>query len=621
MQNAALRLFNAIAVDQKCTRKISKDVLKRTIKHGYILDKHVQPNSKLLESIEKIVGISGEKANSAFHKSWLKIQESSMEALVIQQLIHYFTTYGFEELGIYNESTVYIPHEKLELPEINTNISLTVIRALTPEEILFKIIGLGSGIALAQETLDDIMVIIKGNKYDNTFVEQIANRELKALLYDYYGIVPSAPIEFLRYLISKLTDESLLIKNNYLIEKITDSDGRTLDILLEDAPDNLASIFFRFKPLFLAMKKISSNKTFFNRLRKKANKLHAPLPEDYLNNVTSKIKHNKLDPDLFAEKIQKASTLRKIRLANALNYRLNAEKSIIYRVRNGRGWATDFNWRSNLHKKTRQALDIILTSIAEDIEKNVAGEIFYIPPNVHYALPTTEKQFTGHVPTGSFVSVPEDLIVGIHWTNTKKRRVDLDLSLIGVTSKIGWDASYRSKEHDILFSGDVTDAPQPHGASELFYISKGLSEAKILMANYYNFSADNPVDCKIITAHENPQKFGQNYMIDINNMVLAASIKISRRQNILGLIINLNGENRVYFANVSIGNSITSSKNANSIHARNYLIGSTVNNISLKKILTMAGATVVHKMPDGEFINLAPEQLNKKTLINLINPL
>ena len=337
------------------------------------------------------------------------------------------------------------------------------------DEILKRIINLGSGIALAQETLDDIMTIIKFNKYDGAFVEEIGNRELKALLYDYYGLVPSDPIEFLRHLISKLTDESLLIKNDDLIEKIKNSNGKFLDILLKDAPDNLASIFFRFKPLFLAMKSISNNKTFFNQLRKKANRLHTPMPEDYLNSITSQIKHKKLDLDRFTQKIEKASIFRKIRLAYALNYRLSSESSIVYHVRNGSGWATDFNWPDGLEENTQQALDIVSASIADDIRKNVNGKTFYIPANIHYALPATEKQFTGHLPTGSWVSVPEDLIVGIHWTNTKKRRIDLDLSIIGVSGKIGWDASYRSKERDILFSGDVTDAPAPRGASELFY--------------------------------------------------------------------------------------------------------------------------------------------------------
>jgi hypothetical protein len=65
---------------------------------------------------------------------------------------------------------------------------------------------------------------------------------LKALLYDFYGLVPSEPVELLRYLISKLTSESLLIKNDDLINKIKQSDSKRLGVLLQDAPDDLASI-------------------------------------------------------------------------------------------------------------------------------------------------------------------------------------------------------------------------------------------------------------------------------------------------------------------------------------------------------------------------------------------
>lgn len=655
MIKATLRLFHAVQVDSKHNRNIPQAVVERTVKNGYILDPSILPENDVLDVIERVIGISGDKANAAFHKSWSVIQNASMESLVMQQITHYITTYRFEHLGLYREDTVYIPREVLNLPDISEDIPLVTVKAMDKDEILERIIRLGAGIALAQETLDDIMTIIKCNKYDDAFVEKIGNRELKALLYDFYGRVPSDPVEFLRHLISKLTDESLLIKNDALIEKIKNANGKFLDTLLKDAPDNLASIFFRFKPLFLAMKSISNNKTFFNRLRKKADKLHVPVPEDYLNSITSRIKHKNLHPDRFVQEIEKAGIFRKIRLAYALAYRLGSENSIVYRVRNGRGWATDFNWDNDLKQDTRQALNIVSASIAESIRENVDGKTIFIPENVHYALPATEKQFTGHLPTGSWVSVPDDLIVGIHWTNTERRRIDLDLSVIGVSGKIGWDARYRSNERNILFSGDVTDAPPPHGASELFYIKKGLSEPKILIANYFNFQADDPVDCKIITAHENPKKFGNNYMIDVNNIISAANIKISKKESILGLIINMaswrtveksqvdngnsagckaifrkfglfakpsnsNDENRVYFANVSIGNSITSSQNENSLHARNYLIGSAVNAISFRKILRMAGATVVDKIPDGDFLNLSPEMLNKETLLDLINP-
>lgn len=259
METATLRLFNAIQVDQKQHQNIPPAILERTVKNGYILDPAIRPTEALLNTIESVVGLSGEKANAAFHKSWTVVQDSSMEELVTQQIIHYITTYGFETLGIYREDAVYIPHEVLELPAIQENLALTVIKAMDAQELLGRIISLGSGIALSQETLYDIVAIVLDNNFDSGFVQNIGNRELKALLSDFYGLVPTEPVEFLRHLISKLTDESLLIKNDYLIDKIKSSNGKFLDILLKDAPDDLASIFFRFKPLFLAMKSISNN--------------------------------------------------------------------------------------------------------------------------------------------------------------------------------------------------------------------------------------------------------------------------------------------------------------------------------------------------------------------------
>jgi len=625
MINSTLRLFNAVQVETKQERTISEEVLARTIKNGYVLDLCIEPKVEVLKAIEEIVGISGEKANASFHKSWSVIKDASMEILVTQQILHYLTTYGFEVLGVYNKETVYIPTEELKLPEVKDGISLTVVKAMNKKEILEAIFKLGSGIALAQETLDDIMVIVKANDYHSDIVENISNRELKAMLRDYFNMVPVEPVDFLRHLVSKLTDESLLIKNEFLIKKIKESNGKFLDTLIKDAPEDLASIFFRFKPLFLAMKSISNNKRFFNQLRKRANKLHKPLPEDYLNNITFMLKRGSLDIHIttLTEKLNKASIFRKIRLAYALNYRLSGQDSIVYRVRNGKGWATKFDWNcevgvDRLNRVTKPILNMVVDSITKDIRKNVGGKKFYIPSNINYALPATEKQFVGNIPSGTWVSVPEDLIVGIHWENVKGRRIDLDLSLMGVSGKIGWDAGYRSEVRDILFSGDVTAAPRPRGASELFYIRKGIGEPKLLVLNYFNFDADHPVDCKVLAAHEATDKFGSNYMVDVSNIVCSSIMKITKKQNILGLIISVDGENRVYFATMSVGNSRTSSNNAWVAHSREYMVNSTVQTIDFREILINAGAVVVDEIPEGEFVNLSPESVSKETIINLL---
>lgn len=618
MQKAILRLFNAVQIHHRVPGEKPRSVMERSIKNGYLLDPIIEPDAALLETIESVVGLSGEKANTAFHKSWTVVQDSPQEFLVIQQIMHYLTTYGFEQLGFYRQDAVYIPAEALNLPEIRADIPLVVIKALTAEEILSRIITLGSGIALAKETLGDIMSIVQTNAYDRSIIQQISNRELKGQLNSFYNIVPAEPVEYLRYLVSKLTGESLLIKNEYLINKLKKADGKLLDELLKDAPSDLASIFYRFKPLFLALKSVSDNKTFFNHLRKRAIKLHRPMPEDYMNAVTAQIKHRKLDFDVFRERVNKASTFRKIRLAYALSNRLQRGDSIVYRIRNGRGWATDFHWSDEWEGITRQTLDYVIAAIVNDLRSTVAGKTIYIPAKVNYALPATEKQFTGYFPSGSYITVPQDMIVGIYWTNTDKR-VDLDFSVIGESGKIGWDAAYRTEERSVLFSGDMTDAPAPLGASELFYLKKGEHEARILIANYFNYETGDLVNAKFLVAHETPENFGKNYVVDVNNIIATANIQITRKQNILGLLVNIRGENRIYFANVSIGSSITSSPGGHSIKVRKYLVRSLLHSMDLGELLRKAGAIILCERPDGEFIDLSPQSLDKSTILDLIS--
>ena len=131
-----LRLFKAVEIKEsnKINADDYKDLMKQTLNRGFIFSKKVlenHTNTNLLELIlliDQIYGIDGKQLNSAFHKSWKKVKESDIKTLVLEQMLHYITTYGFEELGIYNENTVYIPTEKLKIPKIDEDkILLTII--------------------------------------------------------------------------------------------------------------------------------------------------------------------------------------------------------------------------------------------------------------------------------------------------------------------------------------------------------------------------------------------------------------------------------------------------------------------------------------------------------------
>jgi hypothetical protein len=626
LNEATLNLFNGILVDEKSSNPYSTDILVRGIKNGYILQPSIAINGGVLNTIESIVGISGLKANRTFHKSWDVVRDTSMEQLVIQQLVHYITTYGFEAFGIFSHDTVYIPHEVLTLPELSERIPLTVIKAMSLAELFDGIVKLASGVALSQETLNNIKVLIENCNFDYLrLISAVKNRELKSFLYDFYGAVPSDPVEYLRYLINKLTGETLVIKNKELINKIKESDGKLLDLLLTKAPP-LSSIFLRYKPLFLAMKSISNNKTYFNNLRRLSVHTHKPIGEDYLNTVTGQIRNgNTLSLSELANKLPQYNVFRKIRLAYALSYRLNPAGSIVYQVRNGRGWAESFSWSPTDRVTTTKALRLVLANISNDIFDKVVGKIIYIPNSIHYALPATEKQFSGNIPTNSYVTVStEDMLVGIHWTDVNNSRVDLDLSMVG-TSKMGWDGGWRTDGRERLFSGDVTSAPKPDGASEFFYIKNAPSEpASVYVNDYtrgrYDDKGDEIPTCKLIIASEKPNKsnFVKNYMVDINNIVASANITLTEIQTNLGLVVNVGGENRFYFSNVGIGKGITSRASGVTEKAKEFAMAKTLNSINLKDVLEMAGALIFAEKPTSrDYIDLSPEALNKTTILDL----
>lgn len=620
---STIKLFKAVPIKTK-RKKTNNDLMKKTIERGFIFAPEVIYNyseSELTDLIEEI-GLSPEELNSSFHKSWVKIKEASTEQLIIEQIIHYFTTYGFERLGIYNKDSVYIPREKLDIPEIKIEgFTLVVIKGYTKKELKQKLLSLLSlGIALKEDTIKDVIDVATFVDVDEKDIKDIKNKEVKSALYDYLNLFPENPVEFLRFVVYKATNKTLLIKNQSLIEEIKGKDNLGVLKLFNDYKKKyglkrLAEIFYRFKPIFLAFRTNKRLKTITNKIRKLAEKYHKPLPEDYLNSITAKLKGREtINKKRLNEELDKVNIFRKIRLAYALKFRTKDVDSILYKIRNGRGYATEFDFTEK--NKAQKVLDMVIESIVKDVSKNVKGKKIYIPDYINYTLPATEKQFTGYFPSGTYVSIPHDMIFGIHWKDVKGSRIDLDLSLLSPeTGKIGWDSSYRTDDRDILFSGDMTEAH--NGATELFYVQRQTKKALILFVNYYNFDSEIEVPFKIIVAKEKATDFKMNYMVNPNNLISVAESKIDQKQKVLGLLISTTNENKFYFTEVSLGGSITSSSSEFAENARKYLFNFYENTIGLKDILEKSGAKLVEK--DKADINLSPEELEKDSILNLLS--
>jgi hypothetical protein len=646
---STLRLFKALPIKTK-KRETNDELMGKTIRRGFVFAPEVIANysnyDELIRLVEKTIGLTSEQMNSSFHKSWTKVKEADIEQLVVEQIAHYLTTYGKEDPELYliekgiqwgvddlstkvadlddiemdkvqNANYVYIPNEVLNLPDIGA-IQLVVIKGHTKEELTEKLLALlESGIALGEDTIQaavEVAMFVGLNDF-----ERVKNKEVKAVLYDHSGLFPENPIEFLRFVIFKATSTTLLIKSPELLQSVKGSNNLNITKVFGDYEkkyglERLAEIFYRFKPIFLAFRTNERMKVVVNKVRRLAVKNHKPLPEDFLNTITARIGNGE---EIITSKLQselsRVNIFRKIRLAYALKFRTKNVESILYRIRNGKGYATAFSFGSK--NEAEVVLNIVLDSIAQDVSKNVGGKKIYIPKYVNYSLPATEKQFTGNFPSGTYVSIPNDMVAGIHWNNVKQHRVDLDLSLIAETGKIGWDGYYRTDDRDVLFSGDVTDAR--NGASELFYVKKQARKAFIVFVNYYNFDAEVEVPYKILVAKEAVKDFKNNYMVNPNNIVAITNSVINQKQKIIGLLVTAMTGNRFYFAETSIGKSITSGSSKFVTHSRKYLLDFYENTIALRDILVKAGAEVVSEKEEAD-IDLSPETLEKDSILTIL---
>ena len=158
---STIRLFRALPIKSYSPGNLDEEVTKETIKKGFIFSPNIFNSYSKTELLKLNIGISGEEINSSFHKSWQKIKTASLEQLVTEQIIHYFTTYGLENMGIYNKDFVYIPSEELKIPDVvKEEIKLTIIKGYTKEELKNKLLELlKSGLALKDTTLKDVIDI------------------------------------------------------------------------------------------------------------------------------------------------------------------------------------------------------------------------------------------------------------------------------------------------------------------------------------------------------------------------------------------------------------------------------------------------------------------------------
>lgn len=540
---AELRLFKAYTISDN-TKQENNTLA--SLQSGILYTNNVSDTVKSLA--EEMYGIKAEQWNQTFHKSFGTVLDTPIEKLVAQQLLHYFTTYGLESFDLYNQDLVYIPKEKLDIPDLESDIPLTVIRKIDEDTLNEKLMTLlTSGIALSKQTVRDVMTLSDYINKDD--FDKVKNREVKIALYDKYGVVPTDAHEFLRYVTYKTTGQTLFIKSVDMLKAIKKADKLgayhyfTEYASTKDGYKKLAEIYLANKQLFLAYKvKHPTTKEakqinhIINRLDKLRKKYHKPAQKGILDRLGEI--HTLKELEMFKKDIisalDKITVFREVSILNALKYRtiatVSKNDSIAYRIRNGKIYATESKPLTDKDVRVKEVLQTIIEEhLVNRLTPSIKGKTFYIPENVSYTMPTSEKQFIGEFPEGSYIEVPRNgtMVIGVHWFNLHSQRVDLDLKMLNLSSSYGWDTLYCSEDGsgEIVFSGDITDAPKPNGGSEAFLISPKC-ENKSFLVKLNNFTRNKEtVPFEFFVVQDMKGIIDEDYVIDPNKVVMMTQNK------------------------------------------------------------------------------------------------
>lgn len=578
-----LKLFNAVLAQKSDAKAFISD-------NGFIIEPQAMWAKKEIISYYAKEKLNGNDLNKTFHKSWQKIKDSSRIDLLIEQINHYISTYGS---NFQNE--IYIPNEIVNVPNLKLNFK--VIKAYTKEEMQEKCLSLlKSGIALKEETIDDLLTILHNElKYAFTGQENIRNKEAVIKIADRYDVFPNNPVEFFRYVIYKTTKTTLLIKNDDLINEIKQSKFDPTFLFEIFGLERLAEIFNRFKPLFLAYKN-RAPKTI-NKISKLSKTYHQPLISNPLNNATNILLENS---DLHW--LENATPFALFKALSACYSRMYGQDTFVYRIRNGKSWTK----KAKATSVNELNYGFILNYLKS--KYNFSGKKIYFPENVEFGLPTSEKMFVGNIPTGTRF-YDERLAVGIYWENAWGA-YDLDLSGLNIAGKIGWNSAYNQNGGQLMYSGDMTSAP--NDAVEYLYANKGLSAPTLVMNNVYSGNSD--CGYKIVVGKGDHISY--DYMMNPNNLFAEAKCNSVQTQTILGMLLPKDGKQCFVLLNFGAGHSHVSGNSEVAMMATNALYQQWYEVISFNYLIEELGAIITSEKEEADF-DFSLETLEKDSFTKI----
>lgn len=506
--------------------------------------------------------------NTTFYQSVVDVIGKNRFELFIDQILHYASTYGTEYAG-----KPYIPNPDFGAlaPSVISFDDCKVIAPITVEEISEKVCQmLYAGIALKGETIEAIFDLIKEFNI-NVDMDSVKNIEAKMHLYKTLGILPTSPEEMVRYLVFLHTGKTLVIKNGMSLKEISSNPTPIESLVVSFGAERLASVFFRYKPLFLAMK-CNGNKVIINKLRRLADKHHKPFVPGFWETVLSK----PVGPAQFISKLIDLSNFKKVRLIKAIDERRSAMTHKLFVIRNGKTHVEPVS------KHNTQAYplmrELMANSLVESLSKKACK--VRLPKNIRLAIPSSEKTFVGNIPFGSYIMPSEsNSIFGIVWRGQDGAQ-DLDLAYMTLNGeRIGWNSGYYSNNQDIVYSGDMTSA-HPE-ACEYMFCKKGLADG-VITVNAYNAN-DNSKFNFFVGQTENDFTVSSNTPTE-------DIIKFKAELTITGeTSVGFHIDGKIYFCDLNSGNSKVSSFSEKTRNSIQYFVDTKDTFMYWDDVLTAAG--------------------------------
>ena len=568
------------------------------------IDENDLPMSSVPKAIAQTAisfyGYNNETFNRTLIESFATVANMPRDEFYLTQILHYLTTYGT------NFTTPFVVGARTFTPEETKALKITIIRAESASRSL--------------ERINELFTTTVAPKAQNVHYyralaplatiapEEVKSRELMIMMCAERSIRPSDPETLFRYLVYCATKETLIIKNKSLIGMIKRAAHNNIELinsLTEDEMKALASIFYRYKPLFLAFK-TPETASVINKIRRLAVKYHKPQSANTIKNFVN------LSSKEQATIIARATNRELIKLYNALAVPSDIR---LFQIRNGKIWVRE-------EEKEGKVSDKICAASAIGVElhkrlKNYRGMTVYIPRGISYAVPYSEKQFSGAIPWGTAIGATDKenaFTIGVHWVNDPDESgCDLDLHAHTPTRHFGWNSDYISGDGEIIYSGDMTNAPAPKGAAESFYINN-VNEPVILTLNAFNAKSNKQFQFFMTEGEDD--KMRERATFDASKLISAPLPLAFADKSSLSLGIFDNKTFYVYGGNVAEG-AVPSRDYPKFIEALLNRMSSTYRFEALASALKI---NIVHEAPkDTPFLDLSPEALTVNTLLDFVD--